>query len=331
MIIRDKQDLRKCVKQCVRRAEVIDPSLRYEAFAGGYGIANYLNASATESDSPNRSFQTPCEGSPFAKRPAALLAALDAMQLPVHDLSKAETIIQGFDPQTYFANTLDAMRAKQVLIEIPFGLSDAILPIDCRCVPVLSIDTSAFQPGRYGIDYAAIAQRIAAYANELSAKSIRMTHFNEAALKYCLLPLCEDEGFVLHLHFDSQNEIDAAIRLLSTEFTAVRALLSASDAFEPCLIRAAEGFANILVCLGSLDHLSHALSLLGTHFMPYASWAKTPEEMLGGWVRFKEVFWEAIYDAYLVLARTGYELTREQIEHDLYMLLCGNFEQLYVK
>ena len=52
--------------------------------------------------------------------------------------------------------------------------------------------------------------------------------------------------------------------------------------------------------------------------------------MLGGWVYAKEALWQTLYDAYLLMARAGYELTREKIEADVERLLCGNYEKLHM-
>ena len=79
------------------------------------------------------------------------------------------------------------------------------------------------------------------------------------------------------------------------------------------------------VQLRGLDHIAMAFKHLGIRFIPYASCADSPEAMLGGWIQAKEAIWQAMYDAYLPLARTGFELTRERIEADAEQLLCSAF------
>ena len=87
---------------------------------------------------------------------------------------------------------------------------------------------------------------------------------------------------------------------------------------------------NLLLCIGNAANLPVALERLGIWFVPFASRAKTPEELLGKWIRAKEHIWQSLSDAYLPLARTGYELTREQIEADAELLLGGNLEKFYL-
>ena len=60
-------------------------------------------------------------------------------------------------------------------------------------------------------------------------------------------------------------------------------------------------------------------------FVPYASEAALPEQMLGRWIMARETIWPILCDAYLPLARCGYRLTSEQVASDVQMLLGGHF------
>ena len=72
MIIRDKQDLRKCVKQCVRRAQAIETNASYAMAAGEFGVEANLKHWAPVDESLQESFARACIGSPFAKKPSVL-------------------------------------------------------------------------------------------------------------------------------------------------------------------------------------------------------------------------------------------------------------------
>jgi len=64
MIIRDKQDLRKCVKQCVRRAQVIEPAAAMAGIQGEFGVAANLKRWTIETDSLQEAFEAASGGSP---------------------------------------------------------------------------------------------------------------------------------------------------------------------------------------------------------------------------------------------------------------------------
>lgn len=323
MIIRDKQELRKCVKQCVRRAEVTETDAASGAVLGEYGIEAYLGNRATAAPSLQEAFEGACGGSPLACQPSALLAALDALQLPVHDLDKAECIVKGYDHDAYLAAVLDAMRARKVLVRT--DADDAGALSDERLGRLVVAGRALFQPGRYGVDYESAARRLAQALRALNAADVAPDCFSESALRYCLIPVCEDEHAVLHVHAETEEQLLALFDMLAVH-RGVRAVVSTDEALEPLLIRRAASARQILVQLRSVRSIPYALHMLGTRFIPYASCAQTPEDMLGGWIQAREALWQALYDAYLPLARAGYELTRERIEADVQMLLGGNYE-----
>ena len=53
-----------------------------------------------------------------------------------------------------------------------------------------------------------------------------------------------------------------------------------------------------------------------------------PEQMLGRWLLEKENIWQALCEAYLPLARTGYELESRAIERDVRRILSENLLSL---
>lgn len=328
MIIRDKQELRKCVKQCVRRAEVIETDAAPGTVSGEYGIEAYLGNRASVAPSLQGAFEGACGGSPLACQPSALLAALDALQLPIHDLDKAECIVKGYDHDAYLAAVLDAMRARKVLVRTEPDEAGAEAHSDGRLGHLVVAGQSLFRSGRYGVDYKSAAGRLAEAMRELNAIDVAPDCFSESVLRYCLIPVCEDEHAVLHVHAETEEQMLALLDMLAAH-RDVRAVVSTEESVEPLLIRRAASARQILVQLRSVRNVSVALHTLGTRFIPYASCAQSPEALLGGWIQAREALWQALYDAYLLLARTGYELTRERIEADVQMLLGGNYEMLH--
>ena len=151
---------------------------------------------------------------------------------------------------------------------------------------------------------------------------------SETALKYCLIPVCEDEHLVLHAHAENAEQMKILTEELRLHPT-VRAIISVQENNEREMISKAVSLPNVLVQLRDTANIPYALQKLGTRFIPYASNAVLPEEMLGGWIYAKEALWQSMYEAYLPLARTGYELTRERIEADVEKLLCGNYENIH--
>ena len=90
-------------------------------------------------------------------------------------------------------------------------------------------------------------------------------------------------------------------------------------------IEAASQRVRMLVLLSDAGDIAQALSRLGaTRIAAYSACASLPELMLGRWVNAKESIWQALCEAYLPLARAGYELQSAAIERDISRLLCGN-------
>lgn len=328
MIIRDKQDLRKCVKQCVRRAAAIETHADLQVLQGEFGVEAYLANWATRADTLQESFEQSCTGSPFEQKPFALLAALDALQLPAHNLDKAQSIIGGYQREAYLDAVLSAMRAKRVLVCVDADDTEYQPISDERFAPIVEVNNRYFEPGRYGVDYESAAGKIARAARALDTFDVSLMEFSEPALRYCMIPVCEDEHLVLHVHVKTQEQLNVLRSELELHHE-VRAIVSADECMERQLVAQSVSLKNILVQLQHTQNIPYALRMLGTRFIPYASCAKSPEEMLGNWVYAKEALWQYLYDAYLPLARTGFELTRERIEADVETLLCGNYENLH--
>ena len=78
MVISDKQTLRRCVKQAVRRAAVVETLLNFDAARGEMGIK------ALTTSIPKAEGLTPLQADA-----AAAFAAMDALEMPIEDMSRA--------------------------------------------------------------------------------------------------------------------------------------------------------------------------------------------------------------------------------------------------
>ncbi len=322
MIISDKQELRRCVKQIVRRSDVCEASLDFDVAGGEMGVEALLDLWARPALTPGESFaRSTAEQTPFSADAAAMFAALDALDFPVRDLNRAKVMQQEYERGAYLREVLDTLRAKCVLVRIPMSRAAEVCFEDDRFEPLLAVGGDLFVPGRYGVDYAGAAQRIAQAARMCGARNIAADGFDPDTLRYCLMPLCQDEGYTLHVNLPDEEAVERFAQLLDA-FDGVHALVSAQT--EKRLIAAAATRVRMLVRLADPENLRLALEMLGTRFVPFAACAKLPEQMLGQWLLAKERIWQALCDAYLPLARSGYELESAAIERDVRKLLSGN-------
>lgn len=330
MIIRDKQELKHCIKHAVRRAQVVETELNFDVADGALGVGALLETWAAPSGAPDDALRRACAGqTPFGEDAAAMFAALNALELPTHHLNNAQTIVQSYDRNAYLREVLDAMRARRVLVRMDAAMAEPSFFDDDRFSPLPLVNAQFFAPGRYGVDYHERAQALEQMLAACSAKDIAAENCDMEALRYCLSPLCEDTGVVLHLSLVGMD-MDSAMALLTAN-PRLHAVVSCETARERTLIDLARGAEHILVRLGDLDSLDYALARLGTRVIPYTSRASLPEQMLGRWEMARERIWQTLLNAYLPLARSGYELTQEAITRDVAFLLGGNLDTFYGK
>ena len=321
MIIRDKQDLRRCVKQAVRRAEVVETRLDFDVQRGEVGVGA-LMGTLTAGEAALGS------GTPLDSDAVEAFAALDALDLPAHDLSKAEAIAQGYDRESYLAQVLRAAHLRRVLVSVPLAQAEQTVLADSRFAPLLNVDADAFAPGRYGVDYREVAQRIALASRACGAKDVSLETWDMQAAMYCLAPVCEDECLVLHVRLHTPEQAEQLLCVMDAH-PRLRVLAYGRDPAERTLIEASARNRQLLVRLTDPRRLGEAVGLLGTRVLAYSACAKLPEQMLGRWVRVKEIVWQALYEAYLPLARAGYELTDDAVERDALRMLGGAYEELH--
>lgn len=316
MLISDKQELRRCVKQAVRRAQVSETMLCFDVQQGEMGVE------------PLMAVLRQGQGTPFGEDGAAVYAALDALGLPIRDPAGAISMQQSYERNAWLREVLDVMRAQRVLVAVPLERAQEFLPSDDRLAALPVIDRACFVPGRYGIDYRAVAARIAEAAHACGARDLLVRGVPEDALRYAVLPACEDARCVLHAALEGEVQVRAFAALLD-EFSGVRAIASAEGEAETTLIALAAQRPRLLVRLTDMSHLPLALEALGARFLPYASGAPLPELMLGRWIGARERLWPLLADAYLPLARAGYPLDSQRIERDVASLLTENLKALY--
>lgn len=329
MVISDKQELRRCVKQAVRRAGVCEAELSFDVAQGDLGVLAMLDTWARPAASPAESLRRSCaEQTPFSAEAAAMFAALDALDFPVNDLDRALSMQRSYDRATYLREVLDAMRAKHVLVRVPVSEAAKVQFDDDRFGVLLAADDDLFAAGRYGVDYAGAARRIAEAAEACGAQNVSVRGFDEQRLRYCILPVCQDEGLSLHISLDSREDVLAFAGLLDL-FDSVYALVSVPEDVQKYLIDTAAQRVRIMVRLTGMQALSLALEKLGVgRVVPFAACAALPEMMLGRWAGAKEQIWQALSELYLPLARSGYELQSAAIERDVNRLLSGNLLSL---
>lgn len=324
MMIGDKQTLRRCIKQIVRHAPVVETRLDFDVQRGELGVEAMLGTWTAASENPDEACRRALGGrTPVLNDAVAMFAALDALDFPVQDLTRAAQMQKIYTREAYLREILDVMNAKCVLVRTPLCRAQDARFEDDRFHPLLAVGKDLFIPGRFGVPYEQAAQRIIEAARLCGAHHVLLESFDAQAVRYCLMPACEDAGLMLHVGFDEAQQIEEFSGMLEGAH-AVRALVYAEPACERQLIAFAKGRERMLVRLSSFAHIEEAFSSLGMRFVPYGSAAVLPEQMLGRWIAAKEKLWQALCAAYLPLARTGYEIDSEALERDVEALLCGH-------
>ena len=317
MIISDKQELRRCVKQAVRRAQIAETLLRFDMQSGKTGVDALMAALPVH------------PGTPFGVDGAAVYAAMGALELPVRDLDSARAMQESYERHAWLREVLDAARVQRVLTVTAVDRAGSVSHDDDRVSPMIDAGSLSLAPGRYGPPYEAAARQLAAAVRASGARDVLAEGLSAELLRYAVLPVCEEERCVLHAALADEAQVHALDALLS-EFPSVRVLAWARADAERLLIELAAQRAGLLVRLTDFSHLALALNRLGVRLIPYASEAALPELMLGRWLVAREQLWPLLADAYLPLARAGYPLDSQRIESDVNDLLTGSLKALYL-
>lgn len=326
MLISDKQELRRCVKRAVRRAQIAEAALCYDAEGDENGVDALLAAIDAPGGDPDAAMRALCRrmGTPLGQDAAAMFGALSAMGFDTADLGRAREQAAAYTPEAYIRQILDAMRASAVFAHVPVGQVHAPAFDDSRMQAVLVADEALFAPGRYGVDYREAARLLADALAQCGAGHVTLEHYDAQAVRYALLPLCQDIGCVLHLHIEGVGELAEFAQMLDAA-DGVRAVVTTSGAAHGTLIELARTRLRLLPALTDTAYLGQALAKLGTRrFAAYASRARLPEMMLGRWALAKAAIIDALCEAYLPLARAGYPLQSEAVETDVACLMGVN-------
>lgn len=331
MVIRDKQELKRCVKQTVRRAPVFETNFCFDVKNGEMGVSELLQTWAAPAGAPNDALRRATEnGTPFGVDAAAMFAALNALELPTHNLNNAQTIAESYDRNAYLREVLDAMRARRVLVRVPAERAGEVLFEDDRFAPMLEIEpVSFFRAGRYGVNYEEKAAELFRCLSACGAKDVYAGYADADMLHFTLIPVSEDTGCVIHMHAGNDAQDIGLLAGILEEHPRARAVLFCEPEHERLLIDLAQYRPNIMPRIENPENMRYALSKLNTRFIPYASGAQLPEQMLGRWENAREAIWQALLDAYLPLARAGYELTSDAVARDVEQLLGGNMNEFY--
>ena len=307
MILEDRQALRKCVKQAVRHARIHSAVILSDPYGPQAPLPGAAPAGLmTEAD-------------------LAMAAALGALGLEGLDEAAAEEFRASYTKEAWVREMLDTGGLGRVLVRLPLAQAGARFEDD-RLEPMLQAEARLFAPGRFGTDYRAAADTVRDAMRSCGARHLFAGNARAEALERCLLPLCEEEGYVLHVSLSDGEDAGALARL--SEAFAVRLAVSSPPGAEREAIGLAAGRGNLLLRVREPENLPAAFRLLGLRFIPAELCAPSPEMLLGRVLLARERIWRAMADAYLPMARAGCELTAEQVERDAAFLLGGNLSDM---
>ena len=177
--------------------------------------------------------------------------------------------------------------------------------------------------------------------------SVRATIFQD-----CVLPVCREHGLPFAMMVGVRKQVNPRIRLagdslgradvsaierLCERFQHNRFLVTLlSQENQHALCVAARKFSNLLPfgCWWFMNNPSlietttqMRLELLGTRFIPQHSDARVLDQLLYKWRHSREVLVKVLADKYSSLHRTGWPLSKEAIQKDVFDFFEGNFNR----
>lgn len=325
VIISDKQNLKRTVRQAVRYCQVYDCQAEWppEQKAGpGTAYIEFLEQDPSIFTGP-----VPLQS---GERMATLAAmkSLDLGGIPARQLRET---LEPYSEEAWQRELLDAARIKRVLVKVPIEKAAQFEAHDGRISVMPEIDPSFFAFGRFGPDFNRCAEKLRYVVRQHNPRHLFANGLDLPALQFCVLPICEEENCVLHLRLGIGGaDATDCLRLLQDR-PGLRSVVSAEDSLECSVIDRVAKEERILVRLENPDHLGYALDRLGTRFIPFASRAKAPEMLPGSWILEKERIWRALTDVYALMLRLGCTLSSESIERDVERLMYGNLSEWDLK
>lgn len=335
MVVHDRAELKRCVRALVKRAHAVDVYAPIDWAHGPWGVdamlRTWMIGEDADAEAINERFQECCVQSlPMNPRAAETFAALGAMDMPMMDVQVVRERENLLGREGYAQLAMERAGLKKVFTPIDMRDAEEALTDWCafapQVEPTLRLRTSDAPVERYGTQYAACAQRAQALAAGHGLRGVMFACGEEAAqeemLRRCVAPLCEDAGLVLHLWAREAEAVKALLR----DFPGLRLILAMPD--DAAALEAAGASERVLPCV-SLAGLARALSMRGTQFVPYGSAAAQPGELIGRWQGARTAIAQALTQALLPLARTGFAIQEADIQMQVAALMGGNVLALY--
>lgn len=332
MVLHDKSELKRRVRALVKRAKAIDVYAPVSWADGPWGVDAMLQPwLESDRESIDECFQRRCvQGLPLEKGAVETFAALEAMDMPMMDLQVIREREKALGREGYALLAMESAGLEKVFT--PVGLENAQETLGAmkafapQAEAVLRLSAKDAPPQRYGTHYAACAKQ----AQEiLAANGLRSVMFSgdaedAAMLQNCAAPLCEDENAVLHIRADVQ--LAPVVKRLTADFPRLRMIVDLSD--DEASLFAAGGCERVVPCV-SLAGFAKAMAARGTAFIPFASGASQPGQLIGRWQQARGDIAQQLTQALLPLARTGFLIHSEDIEAHIAALMGGNVRALY--
>lgn len=334
MVIRNKAELRKTIRNAVKKTSATEVCTWIDWTQGDYGVDAMLNACCGGAPTDaSQAFESLCVyNTPFNDDAADMFHALSALKMPKNDVQMIRSRQQQVSRQGYSALVIEKSNLDSV-----YFYTDALdsSPEIKGLVPVVNYHTISrddLGDTRYGAHFHGLAQRTVQLLKDRGAKDLRfdMAAFSGdeayAHLRYCVLPLCDDNNIVLHVRLQDMDSQQTFFTLME-EFGSLACIVSAAGTCEA--IEQAKHFPRVLLRVED-EYFSQALGKLGTRFIPFSSEATLPDQLIGRWSRARFRLTELLCEAHLSLARAGYEILVGNIEDTVRTLLGGNIKALYL-
>ena len=316
-MIEDKQSLKKCVKQAVRHCSVYEPEIDWlpeRSHEPGETFLEFVG-----------NHPTIYAGSMplMTEKELAVIAAMKAMGLWGLTVSELKEAIGSYTADAWFRELLDCTGIRCGLVRIPAESIFEVRLKDDRLLPMPVIRPSFFSMGKYGSEYHKEADRLRSVLRTAGIRHLTAENVGPEALHYCVLPVCEEEGCIVHLRIEEEQGLHDVLQMLK-ELPHLSTVLSTASRLEGDVIKKISGNERILLQLNGPENMDLALSRLGTRFIPFSAQASDFETILGSWILARERIWHSLTEKYTLMIRLGCAVSSESISKDVELLLNGN-------
>lgn len=333
VLIDDKDDLRRCIRACVRGLSLVDVATRLDVARPQMGVDAAMRSIAP-GEPPDEAFvRLMIESTPLSKAAQDVVTALDRLNMPQGDLQVIRMREASLTPSAY----LEMVRAQA-------GLAAALSPVVPDAyggeraadflVPALDLSSCRGETGRYAEGYGETAQRLTAYVKEQGIRDAALGEVDAQALldgwmRYAFCPLCEDAGLVLTLGLSDEAAL-SALRSMMRDFPRLRAAVWCAHAGdEAALLTAAAARRDRLLPCIRPESIPLALEDDRPRFLLRPSLAAAADRTIGYWRRMRAQTARTLYECYLPLLRSGFALTDQGIEQDILRMMQTGFDALH--